>query len=241
MPDNSLLKFSKETVKTASKSGASAIGHYRYFSRWKNSLDEKANSVADRLPWLTFPVIDLLNNKINATSKIFEYGGGGSTLFFLDRAGEVVTVEHDKDWFVKLDELVSGDKRARWKGNFIAPEPAIDAAILEPSNPADYASADDLFKQSTFKQYAKKIDDYTDNYFDIVLVDGRSRPSCMAHSISKIKPGGWLVIDNSDRAYYFNHLADKLSQHFNIIYNKTAPCPYLDFFSQTSVLQKNEI
>jgi len=241
MPDKSLLKFSKETVKSVLKSGASALGHYSYFSRWQKSLDDTSNSVVDKQPWLTFPVIDLLNKKINASSKVFEYGGGGSTLFFLERAGEIVTVEHDKDWFVKLDELVTGDKRNRWKGNFIAPEPGLDSASPDPSNPADYASSDDLFKKSTFKQYAKKIDEYNDNYFDVVLVDGRSRPSCMAHSLPKIKPGGWLVIDNSDRDYYFTHLADKLSQQFNVIYNKTAPCPYLNFFSQTTVLQKNEI
>lgn len=239
MPEKSLLKFSKETVKSVLKSGPSALGHYSYFSRWKDSLNEGANSVVDKQPWLTFPVIDLLSKKLSASSKVFEYGGGGSTLFFLNHAGEVVTVEHDKEWFIKLDELVTGDKRTKWKGNFIAAEPTTGSTSLDPSNPADYASADELFKKSTFTQYAKKIDDYSDNYFDVVLVDGRSRPSCMQHSISKIKPGGWLVIDNSDREYYFTHLADQLSRHFNVIYSKTAPCPYLSFFSQTTVLQKN--
>ena len=50
--------------------------------------------------------------------------------------------------------------------------------------------------------YASVIDRFPDGYFGLVFVDGRSRPSCVKHSIPKIKSGGFLILDDADRNYY---------------------------------------
>jgi len=39
---------------------------------------------------------------------VFEYGSGFSTLFWLERVKEIVSVEHDKVWFEKIFEKVKG-------------------------------------------------------------------------------------------------------------------------------------
>lgn len=52
------------------------------------------------------------------------------------------------------------------------------------------------------RPYNKVIDNFIDNYFDLILVDGRDRVKCIESSIPKLKSGGWLVLDNSEREYY---------------------------------------
>ena len=38
--------------------------------------------------------------------------------------------------------------------------------------------------------------------FDFVLVDERDRVRCVAKSLSRVKPGGVLMLDNSERSWY---------------------------------------
>src|SRR4051812_14868890 len=100
------IQFLKESFKAGTASKQFPLQYRKYFKRWKQSLEPSRNSITDRQPWITFPSIDMLRNKLNPSSRVFEYGGGGSTLFFLDNAGEVVTVEHDEEWFYKLEKTI---------------------------------------------------------------------------------------------------------------------------------------
>ena len=52
------------------------------------------------------------------------------------------------------------------------------------------------------RPYNQVIETFKDDYFDLILVDGRDRVKCVESSISKLKSGGWLVLDNSERVYY---------------------------------------
>jgi len=92
----------------------------------------------------------------------------------------------------------------------IAPEVlAQPEQIHDPADPHLYQSDDEGFRGCSFRQYASQIDAYPDEHFDILLVDGRARPSCIAHGAAKVKVGGLLVLDNADRAYYL----DKTGEH----------------------------
>jgi len=44
------------------------------------------------------------------------------------------------------------------------------------------------------------LSDYADGSLDIVVVDGIDRDECVSAALPKIRPGGWLYLDNSDRA-----------------------------------------
>jgi hypothetical protein len=209
-----------------------------YYGQWQDSLAPGRNSVVDEQPWITFPVISILDKSITKASKVFEFGGGGSTLFFINRAAEVVTVEHDAEWYKILDQKLREKKISNWKGNLILPEPSAATGGLDPADPDHYFSADAGFSTNLFKAYASCIDQFPDHYFDVVLVDGRVRPSCTMHSVEKIKKGGLLVIDNSDRPYYFTKIQQILDSRFELVYNKKTLSPYVDFFTQTGVWRK---
>jgi hypothetical protein len=152
---------------------ASDPGQARFLPAWGRVL--RRSPLTSRLPWLPFRVIERLEKHLTNESRVFEFGGGGSTLWFADRVGEVVTVEHDDDWFRALNEAVSGRDNCQ---------------VL-------YRAADD-----DFTEYVGAIADFADGYFDVVLVDGRNRIRCLRSAMGKVRPGGLLILDDSDRARY---------------------------------------
>lgn len=52
------------------------------------------------------------------------------------------------------------------------------------------------------RPYNNIIDAFINNSFDVILIDGRDRVKCIQSSIPKLKSGGWLIVDNSERPYY---------------------------------------
>lgn len=74
---------------------------YLYTTGWMQSLKERRS--VDRngspIPWMNFPVIRLLDEKLKGDMNLFEYGSGYSTFFYADRVKNVITVEYDKDWY----------------------------------------------------------------------------------------------------------------------------------------------
>ena len=74
-----------------------SIGWFTAFDH-KQALDGNGNA----LPWVTYPFIDFIKERINKTQHIFEYGSGNSTIFYAERAATVTSVEHDKGWFDKV-------------------------------------------------------------------------------------------------------------------------------------------
>ena len=209
-----------------------------YFFRWLKSLKKEASSVNDERPWITFKAIDFLSQHLERSHKVFEYGGGGSTLFFLNRVAEVITVEHSREWFDILQKMIHKKGMKNWTGQFVSPE-KVDL-VLSPdiSDPDHYTSDDDPSKGYNYKAYASVIDTYPDAYFDCVLVDGRSRPSCIKHALAKIRTGGYLVLDNSDRDYYLSRISKAIAADFKVEVDQFAPCPYLPDFTKTTIWKK---
>ena len=58
------------------------------------------------LPWLTYPMIEFLNERLSTDMHMFEFGGGNSTLYFAGRVSDVTTVEHDPKWAAYLRRRV---------------------------------------------------------------------------------------------------------------------------------------
>lgn len=234
------MLFLKLIVQQVMKGHLYALKYFRYYSRWKTSLQAGHNSMNDRLPWLSFPAIDLLQKKLTGNEKVFEYGGGGSTLFFADKAAEVITVEHNRQWFDFLMTDTNRPASTKWKPVLILPEEKKTGIALDYTNPDHYYTSDSNFVNNTFQAYASYIDKYADEYFDIVLVDGRARPSCLKHALRKVKKGGLLILDNAERSYYLNN--NELSKnHFKLILDEMAPVPFINFFSQTNAWIKQPV
>jgi len=54
------------------------------------------------IPWVTYSFISYIENRLNKSMNIFEYGSGNSTLYYAEKVNHIISVEHDKNWFEKL-------------------------------------------------------------------------------------------------------------------------------------------
>jgi hypothetical protein len=57
----------------------------------------------NELPWMTYSCINFLDGRVDDT-RIFEYGSGNSTVWFGNRASEVVAVEHNEEWYRRVKD-----------------------------------------------------------------------------------------------------------------------------------------
>jgi tRNA A58 N-methylase Trm61 len=53
-------------------------------------------------PWLTYPALDFLSERLNQDLLIFEYGSGNSTIYYSKIVKKVIAVEHNKEWYKKI-------------------------------------------------------------------------------------------------------------------------------------------
>lgn len=211
----------------------------RYRDKWAASMKPGSSSVADESPWLTFPAIDFLAEHVKPGYKVFEYGGGGSTLFFCKKGADVVTVEDNADWFRILTETVqSRNYSGTWEGHFIPAEPVKSSAPRNHANPDDFMSASKGCEDLSFELYARAIQRFPTDYFDVVLVDGRARPSCIKQAIPHLKKGGLLIIDNTERSYYLTAFTSEQINSFKTELQALAPSPYAPDFTRTTILRK---
>ena len=73
---------------------------------WLNSMFRGKPRDRDRseIPWMNYPTIAFLEERLHGDLRVFEFGSGGSTHFFARHAGQVGAVESDADWFERIRE-----------------------------------------------------------------------------------------------------------------------------------------
>jgi predicted SAM-dependent methyltransferase len=216
----------------------SAPGLMLLFPRWYRYLNNQSSPLTDEIPWITFAAISFLRRTLTKDMIVYEFGSGGSSLFFAKTVRRVHSVEHDEEWFSRVSEAIRKRGYANWSGRVLPPAYAPAAGQQSPSDPASYRSGNLLYQGFSFERYVRSIDGFADGYFDVVLIDGRARPSCFKHAVRKVKVGGYLVWDNSDRPYYLQNLRPSPDEWSRT--DLPGPSPYSDFFTQTSVFRKRK-
>jgi len=153
----------------------------------------KARTIQDKLnlrtPYTNLKLISFLKNYSNDKKNlsIFEFGSGSSTLFFEDYFDHVFSVEHDKDWF----EIINTNIK---KANvYLVPPKKV-------SNPV-CGSKKLGFRNLDFVNYVNFIDSLGKK-FDVIFIDGRARQECLKLAKQYLKPGGIIILDDSNRNRY---------------------------------------
>jgi hypothetical protein len=148
------------------------------------------------LPWLTFTAIDFLDSWVKPEHKVFEYGSGGSTVFFAKRAESVKAVEHNASWGRRV--IAAGLGAGLTNISLI-----VKPAGREP--PLAGSAYCDALSQSC----------------DIIVIDGwglgkwndsdrravLSRAACLARAELFIRRGGIIVLDDAHRLPPLPHRA----------------------------------
>jgi protein-L-isoaspartate O-methyltransferase len=177
----------------------------RYLSRYvvHNVINGKT-PVELELPWFSYAAIDFLDKFVKPAMRVCEYGSGGSTIFFAERAASVVSVENDPQWH----EVVA--RRLQEKG--------INNATLKLC-PFD-------FKNPVGFEYSQYLHAIPDDQYDIIVVDGSEewqqvRPVCFSKAETHIRKGGIIVVDDSWR--YPGIRRQNRASHFEV-FQSVGPC-----------------
>lgn len=170
----------------------------RYFGDWRESFRNRSFLP---YPWLPFHLIEELDRYLEPSMEVFEWGSGSSTLFFARRVQRVVSVEHDPDWYEKVQNRIDKEELAN-----------VELRLVEPHSPVEgsprFSSSKTPYRDCSFQEYVRSIRDPKTAKYDCVLVDGRSRSACLRESLDRLVSGGWLILDDSQRSRYGNALRE---------------------------------
>lgn len=129
-------------------------------------------------PWIVPAAVDFLEERIASDWHIFEFGSGLSTIWLSERAGRLVSIEHNERWFRTVSEQITRGHIANCELVFVPLE--------------------------SFGNY---LADFEDESFEMILVDADERMEGerlvhLACATAKVKRGGYLMLDDSDRLAY---------------------------------------
>jgi predicted O-methyltransferase YrrM len=208
-----------------------------YFPKYYGSIKRNNDPLNYDQPWIVFKAKEFLDSILKGDMTVWEYGSGSSTLYFARRVKIVYSIENDKEWFAHLNARIEAEhvKNVRYA--------LIEAEKFngKPINSMYISKSITVWKEGgNLKNYATSIDSITDNSLDIVLIDGRGRRACIAHAIPKIKQGGYLIVDNSDRDSYFEKNEILFDREKWEVTHFVGPVPYSFDFSKTSFFRKRE-
>ncbi len=127
-------------------------------------------------PWLTPQAICILDSWLTKDDIGIEWGSGRSTVWFAKRVRQLVSIEHEPVWYDKVSTQL---KRGGYSN--------IDYHLIPTKISVGSSS------------YADSVNDCPDLYFDFALVDGKVRHICMGRILPKLRNGGILILDNSER------------------------------------------
>ncbi|MFH0734048.1 MAG: FkbM family methyltransferase [bacterium] len=81
-------------------------GWFKSF-RTKKSIDLDGNPI----PWLTYSFIKFIQNRLNNSLTVFEYGSGNSTLWFASKIKSIISVENDKNWYESVKTKIPSNAK----------------------------------------------------------------------------------------------------------------------------------
>lgn len=75
---------------------------------WLRSRRQKSSVNADGepIPWITYPAIRFLEQRVQRSFRVFEFGSGLSTLWWAKRVSSVTSVEHDNEWHERVAQIL---------------------------------------------------------------------------------------------------------------------------------------
>jgi hypothetical protein len=199
------------------------ISVFRLWWKFRNTTKSTLNF---RTPWLVFGAIDFLDNWLTKEMIVFEYGSGGSSLFISDRVKVIYSIDHDEQWFENVKTAIDKEGIKNIEYKLYRPVAEIKGSEKNCSDPENYLSCMGEYKDLNFENYVRSIDVFPENYFDLVIIDGRARPSCILHAMRKVKPNGILLVDNADRGYYLRSFPELYEEDKWTIKKFTGHFPY---------------
>jgi predicted O-methyltransferase YrrM len=150
------------------------VGWLRYPAAW---LRAKRGSTPER-PWIVPAAIGWLRRRVKSDWSVLELGAGRSTVWFANRAGRVLSFEDNDFW-----------------------------ADQTRSRIAEVGLRNVELRALPVEKLPRAVAELPEAAFDLVVVDFLESPDvtridALAPAMSRVKPGGYLLLDDSDRPGY---------------------------------------
>ncbi len=147
---------------------------------WTRSFFEGISQDGDGnyVPWMTYPAIEFLQNYLQNSHEVFEFGCGASTLFFCARVKKVVGLETNEKWLSIVNSM-------------------LQASPNKASNVEINLMADGLTNPN-YENFAKN----SGQKFDLIIIDSLKRFDCAKNVIAALKEDGMVILDDSERKNY---------------------------------------
>jgi hypothetical protein len=177
---------------------------------WFESIDGVSRNKEGFVPWITYPAFSQIERIIHPRMRVFEYGCGGSSLWWASKVAEVFSVEHDVQWARRIGKLSPDHlKIATRPMDMACPQDRQAAAeaffAALPEFPLSGDREHDIrhgLLNREFIAYAAEITAHAKQSFDVVVVDGMARALTAWFAAQYVRPDGFIVFDNSDRWQY---------------------------------------
>lgn len=149
-------------------------GWLRYPAAWWRAR----RGLTPERPWIVPAAIGYLRWRIRSDWSVLELGAGRSTPWFARRSRHVLSLEDNEFWAEKTRARL----RELGKGNV-------------------------ELRQLSVEEFVTEVDSLPDAAFDLVVVDFLesltvTRIDVLRPSMGKVRPGGLLLLDDSDRPGY---------------------------------------
>jgi hypothetical protein len=171
------------TVVKVARLAANLVAHPGYIAPYVSNCISRRSPLELEIPWFSYSAIRFLDQFVKARMLVYEYGSGGSTLYFSKHSGRVVSIEDNKQWYERITRVVHERDIKNVNIRF---------------TPANLCSVG-LFRASGYPDALPK------ELADIVVVDGSEldevqvRPVCFTIAETRIKSGGVIIVDDSWR------------------------------------------
>jgi len=135
-------------------------------------------------PWLSQDAIRCCAALLNQEMVGLEWGSGRSTAWFARRLKHLHSIEHEKGWHEKIRERLKefGVSNVSYRYIPLDHDPNLPTVPRYEVPPA----------------YVSVINEFAEEYFDMVIVDGHYRQACILAALPKLKAGGYLLVDNTN-------------------------------------------
>jgi predicted O-methyltransferase YrrM len=149
-------------------------GWLRYPAAWWRA---RRGETPER-PWIVPAAVGWLRRRIRSDWAVLELGSGRSTVWFARRAGSVLSFEDNEYWFPRTQEQLR-----------VARLSNVDLRLI------------------AVEEFPKEVAALPDESFDLVVVDFLEAPAvtrvdAIKPAMKKTRPGGYLLLDDSDRPGY---------------------------------------
>jgi len=194
--DKGIFRVNRMYLKSRGENGYWLYRLLRPILKVRYAIFRRMNKPA---PWLSPTSILFFKKYLKSEMVGAEFGSGSSTLFFAPRISKLYSVEHNKEWY----DLICNKLKESGLNN-------VDYRFVLQNDKDDFKNASfhledsgDYEVRRDYVNYFRALNDIEDASLDFAIVDGRARTECCMEILPKIKKGGILILDNSERDRYY--------------------------------------